>query len=250
MSDYIDVHCHLPVNYFYKSIDSYIKSWKEIGLTYIVSVSQNHMESLRSIELANKYEFIVPAIGIHPWKAHKKHNELEKLKDLLIKNKKVKILGEIGLDKHFIKEKDRYPFQVKVLDYFFELAGEGGYRLMLHIKGAENEIIYKIETSSISGQDCCIHWFSGSKNQLNKLIDLDCYFSCGPALKYSQKHRQVPKMIPIERLLTESDGNVKYQGQIGHPGLIPQVINQLASLTKQSKKEIKENVLDKLRKTF
>ena len=132
---------------------------------------------------------------------------------------------------------------MKVLYYFFELGEKGDYRLMLHVKGAENEIIDQIESSSISGQECCIHWFSGSLNQLKKMIDLDCYFSCGPALKYSPRHQQVPKMAPLERLLTESDGNVKYQGQIGHPGVIPQVIDQLALLTEHSHQQIKEIVI-------
>ena len=244
MSDYIDVHCHLPVNYFYKSIDIYVKSWIQIGLKYIVSVSQNHMESIRSLELANKFQNIMPAIGIHPWKAHKKHNELETLKELIINHKEIRILGEIGLDKHFIKEKDRYPLQQKVLDFFFELAEQGNYKLMLHVKGAEEEIINRIETSTVPGHHCCIHWFSGSTNLLKKFIDLDCYFSCGPALEYSPQHQQVPKMIPIERLLTESDGNVKYRGQVGHPGLIPEVVDRLANLTELPHNEMKQIVLN------
>jgi TatD DNase family protein len=104
-----------------------------MGLKNVVSVSQNYRESIRTLELEKKYPMvIIPAIGIHPWKAHKKYEELDLIKELLSQHQ-VKILGEIGLDKHFIKQKERYPFQYKVLDFFIELAERGDYRLMLHI---------------------------------------------------------------------------------------------------------------------
>lgn len=245
LSHYIDVHCHLPENYFYKSIDTFIKTWKRLGIKNIVSVSQNYRESLRTIELSQKYpKIIIPAIGIHPWKAHKKIEELSLIKGLLSQHKQIRILGEIGLDKHFIKQTERYPLQQKVLDFFFELAEQQDYRLMLHVKGAEQEIIDKIETSSIPGSRCCVHWFSGTEKTLQQFIDLDCYFSCGPALKYSTKHQQVPKKAPLERLLTESDGNVKYQGTIGQPSLIPDVTNFLSDLVKNSLNEIQKTILN------
>lgn len=215
-----------------------------MDLRHVVSVSQNYRESIRTLELEKKYPtFIIPAIGIHPWKAHKKYEELDLIKELLNQHK-VKILGEIGLDRHFTTQKERYPFQNKVLDFFIKKAEEKSYRLMLHIKGAEQEIINRIETSTIPGKHCCIHWFSGSTKMLRKLIDLDCYFSCGPALEYSIKHQQVPLMVPLERLQTESDGNVKYRGRVGHPGLIPEVVSLIANLTGHSSYKIQEIVLN------
>lgn len=214
-----------------------------MGLRHVVSVSQNYRESIRTLELVEKYpRIIIPAIGIHPWEAHKKHEELDLIKELLSKHK-IKILGEIGLDRHFITQKERYPYQNKVLDFFIDLAEQENYRLMLHIKGAEDEIINRIETSTISGKYCCIHWFSGSNKVLRKLIDLDCYFSCGPALEYSIKHQQVPLITPLERLLTESDGNVKYRGRVGHPGLIPEVVSLIANLTRYPSIKIQEKVM-------
>lgn len=239
---YIDAHCHLPDNYFFKDINTYISQWRQQGLMYVVSVSQDYAESLRSIELSKKYPEVIPAIGIHPWKAHKKHNEIEHFDRLLSENKEIRILGEIGLDYHFISQEERYSLQKKVLDFFFAQAEERDLRLMLHVKGAEAEIANYIETRTLSGKNCCIHWYSGSPQILKKLVDLDCYFSCGPALSYSPKHQKVPKIVPLSRLLTESDGNVKYQGRVGHPGMIPEVVELLANLTDQDTNELQQLV--------
>ncbi|MFX1285813.1 MAG: TatD family hydrolase [Promethearchaeota archaeon] len=239
---YIDVHCHLPDNYFFKDINNYIIQWYQQGVIHVVSVSQNYAESLRSIELSKKYSQIIPAIGIHPWKAYEKQDELRDFDQLLSRYKEIRILGEIGLDYRFIKHKEKYSFQKKVLDFFFTQAEKRELRLMLHVKGAEAEIANYIETRTLPGKNCCIHWYSGPTKILKKLVDLDCYFSCSPALSYS-KHQIVPKMVPLDRLLTESDGNVKYQGCVGHPGMIPEVVDLIADLANHNRNELQQIIL-------
>jgi TatD DNase family protein len=242
---YIDIHCHLPDNYFFKNISAHITKWHQQGLWYVVSVSQDHKESLRSIELSEKYpNMVIPALGIHPWKAHKKYTELKLFDQLLTQNPEIRILGEIGLDFHFISQKETYPSQKKVLDFFFDQAEKRELRVMLHVKGAEKEIVNYIETRTLPGKNCCIHWYSGPSQSLKSLIDLDCFFSCGPALSYSPKHRQIPRLVPLSRLLTESDGNVKYQGRIGHPGMMSEVVDLLADITNQKGDEIQLQIID------
>ncbi len=159
-------------------------------------------------------------------------------------NENIRILGEIGLDYHVIREEKRYPSQRKVIEFFIKMAEKNHYRLMFHVKGAESDILNLITTSNIPGEYCCIHWYSGSPQILKQLIDLDCYFSCGPALKYSLKHQKVIEMVPISRILTESDGNVKYQGKVGHPGLMPYVIDLISDITKNSSETIQEIILE------
>jgi TatD DNase family protein len=187
---------------------------------------------------------VIPSIGIHPWKAHKKYGEIELFHKLLSEHKEILILGEIGLDFHFISQEERHPFQKKILDFFFQQAEKRDLRVMLHVKGAEEEIASFIESRTLPGKNCCIHWYSGPFRILKKLIDLDCFFSCGPALNYSRKHQQVVKIVPLNRLLTESDGNVKYQGRIGHPGLMSEVVDLIAEITIQKREELQKRIID------
>ncbi|MFX1515465.1 MAG: TatD family hydrolase [Promethearchaeota archaeon] len=245
IAGYIDIHCHLPDNYFFKNIHTYILQWSQQGLMYIVSVSQDYKESLQSIELSKKYpDMVIPAIGIHPWKAHKKYGEIQLFENLLSENREILILGEIGLDFHFISQEERYPYQKRILDFFFQQAEKRNLRIMLHVKGAEEEIATHIESTTLPGKNCCVHWYSGPSRILKKLVDLDCFFSCGPALNYSRKHQQVIKSVPSNRLLTESDGNVKYQGRIGHPGLMPEVVDLVANITHQNRNDIQKRIIE------
>ncbi|MFX0174404.1 MAG: TatD family hydrolase [Candidatus Hodarchaeota archaeon] len=87
-------------------------------MAFVISVSQTFNESLRSLELAKKYNEIIPAIGISPWKAHKREHELEEFKKLITERKTIRILGEIGLDYHFISQHDFYSIQQRILDFF------------------------------------------------------------------------------------------------------------------------------------
>ncbi|MFW9854642.1 MAG: TatD family hydrolase [Candidatus Thorarchaeota archaeon] len=241
---YIDIHCHLPLNYFYRRIDALLEKYRLMGIQLIVSISQDYKDTKRSLELARKYpDNIIPTLGIHPWKAHKKLNELEFCEDILKENPNIRILGEIGLDYHFISQQQRHASQKEVFNHFLKLAERRRLPMMLHVKGAENEVANYIETSSLSGNFFCIHWFSGPTTILNRLADLDCYFSCGPALDYSPKHQNVAKVVHLDRILTESDGNVKYRGKIGHPGLIPEVIATISSLKQCPEDKVQHSIL-------
>lgn len=240
---YSDVHCHLPVNFFYRQIGTLMDQYQHSGIHLIVSISQEYKETERSLELATKFpEKIIPAMGIHPWKAHKKLQELEVFEELLRQNPNIRVLGEVGLDYHFITQRERYASQRVVFEYFLALGEKFTLPLMLHCKGAEADILEYIESSNLPGSFFCVHWFSGPPTILKRLIDIDCYFSCGPALEYSPKHQLVAKLVPINRLLTESDGNVKYQGKVGHPGLIPDVVAHITSLTRHPKDEVSRMV--------
>ncbi|MFX0172120.1 MAG: TatD family hydrolase [Candidatus Hodarchaeota archaeon] len=237
---YIDIHCHLPENYFFKTIETHVTQWKQKNITFVISVSQTYDESLKSLDLARKYSEIIPAVGIHPWKAHKREHELKEFEKLITKTKEIRILGEIGLDYHFVSQKDFYSIQQRILGFFFKQAEKHDLKLMLHVKGAEPDIVNFIESSTVPGNHCCIHWFSGLFQTLKKLVDLDCYFSCGPALRYSKKHQKVPKIVPLDRLLSESDGSVKYKGEIGHPGLITVVVKLIADILNQEPNNLRD----------
>ena len=51
-----------------------------------------------------------------------------------------------------------------------------------------------------------LHWFTGSKFQLKRAIELGCWFSVGPAMLKSKKIKDLILEIPLNRLITETDG--------------------------------------------
>lgn len=219
--------------------------WKQMKISLIGSVATNLKTSKRNLVLADKFPDIVKAgIGRHPWGAHKFSEAEKKDFELLIKKEKVSIIGEIGLDRYFVKEKEKQVKQNEVFEFFINLAELNNKPIMIHLTGAEDLVISYLETRKYKVPICC-HWYSGVESTLKKLIDLGCYFSINPAITRSKAHKKVIDHISIDRILTESDGPVKYNEEISGPQLMHDVIVYITKEFKLSTEElamkVKEN---------
>jgi len=230
--EYIDCHCHLAENYFYKHIKEFIQEWNEKGIKQIGAMATNGKTAKRTIELATTFpETIVAGIGRHPWGAHKTtEEELLKFEEWISKPE-VKIIGEVGLDHYFIREPEKWEKQREVFRFFLDMAEKYQKPLMIHSTGAEKEIFELLETRKLK-TNVCFHWFSGDISILTKLMDLGAYFSINPAVAQSKRHQQVVQTVAMDHLLTESDGTVKFRGEIGTPLLMPFVCKEIAKRKK------------------
>lgn len=94
----IDSHVHLDDEAFEEDREEVIKSLSENGIELVINNSSDLPSSERSVKLANKYENIYAAIGVHPHEASFYNDEVENRLIELSKNKKVVAIGEIGLD--------------------------------------------------------------------------------------------------------------------------------------------------------
>ena len=105
----------------------------------------------------------------------------------------------------------------------------------LHTKGAEDIIFEMLPSYKIPNVN--IHWFSGPEKFLSEGIERGYYFSITPAINYSPAVKKTVSMVDIEHLLLESDGPVKYSGNIGTPAMIRAVLN---TISKQKNIDLKE----------
>ncbi len=243
----IDSHCHLPKNRFTKVWEENLRQWKKIGLRYIVGVSMTWKETLKMIELAKTDEMILPAIGIHPWEI-KKPIDPETFYDdfakLIKAHPEIKIIGEVGLDYRFVQKKERYPYQRDAFDVFSKLAGDYDLILNIHCVNATADLLEILRTNNVSPNQCIFHWYSGTSEELQQVLDFGAYFSITPAVEYAERHQSTAKHAPLTRLLTESDGDVKYKTGIrGSPSVIPQILEKLSIIKNKEVTEIIEQIL-------
>lgn len=74
-----------------------------------------------------------------------------------------------------------------------------------------------------------LHWFTGTRREVERAARLGLYFSVNPAMVTSQKGRELVDAMPRDRVLTESDGPfVKMGPQPADPTCAPIVLNYLA----------------------
>ena len=143
---------------------------------------------------------------------------------------KTKYIGEIGLD-GAKKYKDHWDIQTLVFRHILnscEIAG--GKILSIHSRYAVNEVLDYLEQYPKAGI-FILHWFTGNKLQLKRAVKLGCWFSVGPAMLRSKKAKELILEIPLNRLITETDGPfVQVNKKIVMPWDVSLAIQQLSTL--------------------
>ena len=226
---YIDSHCHL-----YKFNEIEIKRIIKDKDIIILSVSEDLESSLKNIVLSQLNENIIPAIGIHPWNIEKINENTFKIIEDIIKDNKVKILGEIGLDKKFKPE--TFEKQKEIFEKFLNLAIEYDLNLNLHTPNASNDVFDLLIKYDI--KKAYFHWYSGDEKLLEEIIDKGYFIGINVATIVNEKYKKYIEITNIENIITESDGPYNYKGIILHPDMLKDLYKLISDIKRVSLKEL------------
>ena len=97
----IDTHAHLFWKDFEADLDQVIERAKENGINYIIVPSTDLKTAEKVIELANKYDIIYGAVGVHPHDTKEWNKNLLPEFRKLTEHNKIIAIGEIGLDYYY-----------------------------------------------------------------------------------------------------------------------------------------------------
>lgn len=239
---FADNHCHL--HEFEDLLDVLLRA-NAANVDYIIGVSMDIPSFLKTTEIAKQHESVIPAIGIHPWNAPKCIDDTDKVRKLLPHRG---VMGEIGLDHHFIKNQDEWDSQLKIFETLLEIAEEKEASVIIHSKGAESETINILETFNI--KDVIFHWYTGPENLLSWIIDKGYFMSFTPALHYSPKLQNFVKRMDLSLILTESDGPVNYRKKRGEPASVIEVVERIAQIKGLDKVETQRVIFKNFKNVF
>jgi len=224
---FIDAHSHLDK--YEEDLESALNEINQHGI-FTISNSMDLPSWARNLVIADRCDLVLPTLGVHPWNASEYVNCLEDLDKPIIQSS---MIGEIGLDHHYITDASLYPAQTKVCEFFLATASQQGKIVNLHTKGAEEEVLHLLRHYNI--QRAIVHWYSGPLDVLRAMVDHGFYFTVGVAVLYSQHVQTIARNLPSDLLLTETDnpgGPQSLTGTRGRPLLIKDVIHKLAELRK------------------
>lgn len=244
---FIDVHCHLNE---FNNPEKEIEKAKQENVCIIVSNSVDLESMEKNLVLCKQFNGVECALGIHPSNLLLlNENQLAKALHFMEKNCENAIaVGEIGLDfKHANTPKKRE----KQLHYFrlqLEIAERFQKPVIVHSRLAAGECINEvIETDC---KKALFHWFSGSSEALGKALDLNCYFSIGPAVEFSHSIQQIVERIPLNRVLSETDAPVPSRGVISSPSWIPRVVRKISKIKKTNASVIEAGIQENFKEFF
>ena len=237
----IDFHCHLDL---YPDPRAAVRQAVEARV-YVLSVTTTPKAWRGTSALAKGCPRIRTALGLHPQLAHERHRELALFEALLPETRYV---GEVGLDgtPTFRSHAD---VQRKVFEAVLGMSAEqGGRVLSIHSRQASDEVLDCLRRHPDAGIPI-LHWFSGSKPQMQRAIDQGCWFSVGPPMTRSASGRAILKLLPRDRVLTETDG--PFGEDNGHP-LRPEDVGPMAaalgSIWGMTETAVRDRLLSNLRR--
>lgn len=194
----IDFHAHIDL---YPEPNKVVKEIERRKM-YVLSVTTTPSAWTGTCSISKHYSRIKTALGLHPQLAHERISELP-LFDTFINE--TNYVGEVGLDgsPEFAKYK---ASQLAVLKHILRsCSNSGGKVISLHSRRAASEVIDILDEYPDAGIPI-FHWFTGGKRELKRAIQRNAWFSIGPAMLKSKRSIEMVKCIPVNRILTESDG--------------------------------------------
>jgi len=236
----IDTHCHLEMKQFDKDRDEVIKRAKEAGINTIITIGSDSEGNEGAIELAEKYDMVFAAVGIHPHDAKDFNDDIFEQINRWSRKQKVVAIGEMGLDYHYNhspKNIQRDVF-IKQLEY----AKNIDFPVIIHSREAKMDTLKILKDSGI--RKGVMHCFSGDMDMAKKVIEMGFMISiAGPVTYKNARNLQlVAKYIPDEHLLLETDAPYlspePLRGKRNEPSFIMHTAHFVAKLRGISEEDI------------
>ncbi len=247
---FVDAHIHLSDKEYNGKVETIIEDARKSNVIALVSNSMNYESSMLSLRLAEQNQGLVyAALGIHPWNVQiLSSNELEQTLDLIFRQgrcrEKVVAIGEVGLDFSYGK-KQIAELQIKVFNEMLRAAEKQSLPVIVHSRRTAPKIMSILPSFNV--ERVLFHWFGGPVELLPKIVENGYYVSEGPTSVYSSRTREIIKLVPLGRLLTETDGPVRFggpfYGKMTTPSFIPRVVKAVAEIKEMKEPDVASQIL-------
>jgi TatD DNase family protein len=238
----VDFHCHLDL---YPDHASAISQAEAAGI-YTLTVTTTPKAWPRNFELTRNNRYVRAALGFHPQLVAERLNELSLWEQYL---PEARYVGEVGLDAgpRFYKSLE---IQKKVFRTVLERCAElGGKILTVHSVRSTTAVLDMVEEYLPREQGIVVlHWFTGSRSEARRAVELGCYFSINLDMTRSERGQLLITDLPVNRILTETDGPfTQVGGRPSQPSDVVATVDAIAKVRNSFSEVITSNVLSNLK---
>jgi TatD DNase family protein len=201
----IDSHAHVDTERFNADRDAVIQAAIAAGVTRFIDPGCDLPSSRDALALAKAYPGIVFAgVGVHPHDATTYTPEVETELRAMSQEPEVVAIGEFGLD--YFRMLSPRDTQREVFRAHLELARATDLPCIIHTRDAHDDVM---ELLRAYGQDLrgVFHCFSGDVAQAQECLSFSGFMLsfAGPLTKQGNALPDVARMVPLDRVLVETD---------------------------------------------
>lgn len=239
MAKIFDTHSHYDDIKFDEVRDELLSSLESRNVGKVITCGVDMPSSLRSKKLAEKYDYIYFAAGIHPENMDEAC-DTDFIKDLS-EHEKCVAVGEIGLDYYFdpsSAEKQKQVFEKQLI-----LSKELNLPVIVHDRDAHADTLELLKKHRPKG---VVHCFSGSPETAKEIVSLGMYIGIGGVITFKNSKRlpEVAKELPLDRILLETDcpylAPEPFRGKLCNSAMIEYTAKRLAEIRNISYEEVLE----------
>jgi len=271
----IDTHAHVHFNAYKADMNEVIERSLKAGV-FMITVGTQTATSKMAVEIAEKYDGVWAAIGLHPNHLCEQEftdpNEVEDQATVktrcekfdpefyrkLAENKKVVAIGEFGLDYFHLPAKfDRNQLiedQKESMRAHLDLADEIGLPVIIHSREShadQVEILKEyVETNRLQRRGV-VHCFTGTLAEAQKYLDLGFLVSFTGIITFPPKKssgeefseiQKVVRELPLDSFMIETDAPYlspePNRGKRNEPAYVVHVAEKIAELKGVSLEEV------------
>ena len=231
---FIDTHTHLFLPNFQEDLNEVIDRARNAGVTKMIIPATDIKTAEQAIEIANKFEGIYLAVGVHPHDTKDWGDSWITKIEELSHHEKVVAIGEIGLDYYYDfspKEKQIIAFEAQI-----ELALKRKFPIIVHNREADDDtmrIIRKYKNTDLKAQ---FHCYASTIENARELIEMGHFISFTGNITHTKadRVREVLSRVDLDNLLLETDSPFMtpkpHRGKRNESSYIPLIAEKVAEI--------------------
>ena len=201
----IDTHAHLTFPELESQVDDVLARSREAGVVGWVTIGTDAEQVVKAVELAERFENMYAAAGIHPHYAKDVgEGDIERLREVAVTGRIVAV-GETGLDFHY-----NFSGQDMQRDLFrqqLQIAADTNLPVVVHTRNAFDESMAILGEFEGRLKNVVIHCYGGDAEQTELVLGRGYHISFTGIVTFKKSYelREVAKMVPLDRMMVETD---------------------------------------------
>lgn len=231
---FIDTHAHLFLPEFENDLDEVIERARQNKVDYIIVPATDIETARKSLQLADKYDIIYAAVGVHPHDTKDWESSWVQEIEELAKHPKVVAIGEIGLDYHYdFSPKEK---QIEAFKSQLDLAVKLKLPAVIHNRESDADMMKIISTYCGSELRAQFHCFNSSLEDALEYIKMNhiVSFTGNISFKKADDLRNVVAGISLDKILLETDSPFMtpepHRGHRNEPANVKLVAEKMAEV--------------------
>ena len=251
----VDTHAHLVDKRLSAELSAVLGRAAGAGVIQVVSIATGADDSRNVLAMADEYQGVFAAVGIHPNDVTEAAPGDWSLIETLARQPRVVAIGETGLDRYW--KKTPFADQQTSFDRHLRLALDLDLPIVIHSRDCMGDIIEQLEGLGrpVKG---ILHSFTGTSSEAERLVGLGLYISFAGMLTFANKGldplREAARRVPEDRLLVETDSPYlspePFRGKLNEPSRVVETARRLAELRGVSFESIAESTTANARRLF